>query len=112
MQIIPPELPPEAREELPAADTPYKKYRGTLAWWVIGIMFVTIIVLASRYDNGRGSAITELRKDNNKKDEKIDSLQNVITDMLKQRIYELRPVIQKARQTDIKTDSLINNITP
>lgn len=106
------QLPNEAKGELPPADQKLSKSRGTLAWWVITTMLGMLLTLAAAYNSSLQSQISNLQVGYAKQSAKLDSLQNVITDMLKQQINDLRPAKASAVRSEVKTDSLINNIKP
>ena len=74
-------LPEEAREELPGAKEKVSKYRGTFVWWVVVVLYTSLLFYQraliqdkdKQIENGQ---LREAKKDKTieQKQQKIDSI--------------------------------------
>lgn len=112
MDLIPdninlPQLPEEAKGELPAGDTKLKEVRGTLAWYNIVIMMTIIVVLTSVI-----YGLFKTQNENCREDNKLLKLENAELkkenkETLQQVIDYLQNVDDKINITDSKVDTTL-----
>lgn len=101
-----PQLPNEARAELPPGNEKFKNSRGSLGWWVITVLLSMVLALSLAYNSSMTSRANKQDIKIDKLERKIDALHDTITAMLREQVYRLTPAKQAAIRAETKTDSL------